>query len=168
MRNSSQIQKLYTPLKIVMLKKQLLPLKLEHYFWISTIAIRADRRLMTYPQNGMFRKLHFQIQVKGEIFIFFKNLFLVVGYLLHNTVLVSAIHQHESAIGIHVSPPSWTSLPPATQSHSSRLWEPWLSALNYSTHSHWLSVLHSSAHVSTLLSPLVPHCPSSLHPPPGP
>ena len=54
-----------------------------------------------------------------------------MGYLLHNTVLVSAIHQHESAIGTHVSPPSWTSLPPATQSHSSRLWEspggvPWI------------------------------------------
>ena len=28
-------------------------------------------------------------------------LFLIEGYLLYNTVLVSAIHQHESAIGIH-------------------------------------------------------------------
>ena len=32
-------------------------------------------------------------------------------YLLYNIVLVSAIHQHESATGIHVSPPSWSSLP---------------------------------------------------------
>ena len=36
-------------------------------------------------------------------------------------MLVSAIHQHESAIGTHLSPPSWTSLPPPTPSHPSRL-----------------------------------------------
>ena len=36
-------------------------------------------------------------------------------------MLVSAIHQHESAIGIHISPPSWTSLPPPTTSHPSIL-----------------------------------------------
>ena len=39
---------------------------------------------------------------------------LIEGKLLHNIVLASAIHQHESAIGIHVSPPSFTSLPPST------------------------------------------------------
>ena len=43
------------------------------------------------------------------------------GYLLYNIVLVSAIHQHESAIGIHMSPPSWTSLLPPTPAHPSRL-----------------------------------------------
>ena len=36
-------------------------------------------------------------------------------------MVVSAIHQHESAIGICMSPSSWTSLPPPTSSHSSRL-----------------------------------------------
>ena len=36
-------------------------------------------------------------------------------------MLVSAIHQHESATGIHMSPPSWTSLSPLTLSYSSRL-----------------------------------------------
>ena len=36
-------------------------------------------------------------------------------------MLVSAIHQHESAIGIHTSPPSWTSLPPPTTFHPSIL-----------------------------------------------
>ena len=36
-------------------------------------------------------------------------LFLIVDN--YNIVLVSAIHQHESAIGVYMSPPSWTSLP---------------------------------------------------------
>ena len=43
--------------------------------------------------------------------IFFKILFSVGGQLLYNIVLVPAIHQHESVIGIHTSPPSTTSLP---------------------------------------------------------
>ena len=46
-------------------------------------------------------------------------------------MLVSATHQNESATGIHVSPPSWTSLPAPTPSHPSRLsqtldWAPWV------------------------------------------
>ena len=46
------------------------------------------------------------------IFIFKMYLFLIEGYLLYNIVLVSATHQHDSAIGVHTSPPSWPSLPP--------------------------------------------------------
>ena len=41
--------------------------------------------------------------------------------MLYNIVLVSGIHQHESAIGIHMSPPSWSFLSPPTLSHPSRL-----------------------------------------------
>ena len=37
--------------------------------------------------------------------------------------LESVIHQHESAIGIRMSPPSRTSLTPSTPSHPSRLSE---------------------------------------------
>ena len=33
------------------------------------------------------------------------------------------MHRHKSAIGIHMSPPSWTSLPPLTPSHPSGLWQ---------------------------------------------
>ena len=39
------------------------------------------------------------------------NLFLIGRWLLYNIVFVSVIHQHESAIGILLSPPSTTSLP---------------------------------------------------------
>ena len=44
-----------------------------------------------------------------QIFIY---LFLIERQFLYNIVLVSAIHQYESAIGVHMSPPSWTSFPP--------------------------------------------------------
>ena len=46
-------------------------------------------------------------------------------------VLVSAIHQHESATGIHMSLLSWTSLPPTSHlSYPSRL-SSWLSVLPF-------------------------------------
>ena len=38
--------------------------------------------------------------------------------LLYRTVVVFAIHAHESATGVHVSP-SWTPLPPPSPSHPS-------------------------------------------------
>ena len=41
------------------------------------------------------------------LFIFFQTyLFLIERKLPQNIVLASAIHQRESAVGIHVSPPS--------------------------------------------------------------
>ena len=48
-----------------------------------------------------------------------------------------------SAMGIHMSPLSWTSLPPPTPSHPSRLSQSSrLSSLHHISKSHWLSVLH--------------------------
>ena len=47
-------------------------------------------------------------------------LFLIGGWLLYNIVLVTAIRQHESAIGIHMFPPSWISCPPPIPPHISR------------------------------------------------
>ena len=61
--------------------------------------------------------------------------------MLYNVVLVSALQQHESAISIHMSLPSWTSLP--LPSHLSRLSQSTgLSSLCYTTTSHKLSILH--------------------------
>ena len=63
--------------------------------------------------------------------------------LLHNTALASAVHQHEPAICIHVSPSSLTSLSPPTPSHPSRLLQsPSLSSLSHMANSHWLFILH--------------------------
>ena len=70
-------------------------------------------------------------------------LFLIGGKLLYNVVLVSSIHQHETAIGIYVSLPSWTPLPSPTLSHPSRLSQSTrLSFLNHTANSHWLHILH--------------------------
>ena len=66
-------------------------------------------------------------------------LFFIRGWSLYNFVLVSAIHQHQSAIGIHRSPPSRSSLPPPTPSHPSRSSQSTsLSYLPHSANSHWL------------------------------
>ena len=42
-------------------------------------------------------------------------------HIIYNIVMTSAIYQQESAIGIHVSPPSWTPFPPPSPPHLSRL-----------------------------------------------
>ena len=70
--------------------------------------------------------------------------FLIEGQLLCNSVLFSAKHQHESAIGKPMSPPSWTTLQPPSPSHPFRsLQSPGLSSLSHTANSHWLSVLYS-------------------------
>ena len=65
------------------------------------------------------------------------------------------VHQHESAIGIHVSPPSWTHLPPhpiPPGLHRAVA----LGALCHSSNSHWLSMLHRVIYVSMLFLPIIP------------
>ena len=44
------------------------------------------------------------------LFFLFENVFLIFSWrmMTYNIVMVSAIHQHESAMGTHMSPPSWT------------------------------------------------------------
>ena len=79
----------------------------------------------------------------GPSFLFsLTYLFLIEGKLLHNVVLASTIHQHESAIGISPLRP-WTSIPSPSPSHPSRLLQsPDLSSLSHTANSHWLSILH--------------------------
>ena len=51
--------------------------------------------------------------------------------------------QHESAIGIHISPPFGNSLPSTFPFHPSRLIQsPCLSFLKHTANSRWLSILH--------------------------
>ena len=78
-------------------------------------------------------------------------------------LLVSTIYQHESAIGIHVSPPSWNSshlLPLPTPLGCRRA--PDLSSLCHTWNVRWLSNFpYDNMYVSMLLSQFVPPCPSS-------
>ena len=95
------------------------------------------------------------------------NLFLIGGWLRYNIVSVSAILQRELAIGIHMSPPSWTSLPPPTPSHPSRLLQsPGFSSPSHTANPCWLSTLymecicfHDAVSVSHPLLPLSAPCP---------
>ena len=54
-------------------------------------------------------------------YIYIYILFLIGGWLLYNIALFSAMYQHESAIGLCMSPSSWASLPSPTPSHPSGL-----------------------------------------------
>ena len=75
-----------------------------------------------------YRKItkHFKLSAmspaKNKVLTYFFNLFIFNWRIIAlQCCLVSAIHHHESAIGIHMSPSSRTSLPPPTPSHPSRL-----------------------------------------------
>ena len=73
-------------------------------------------------------------------------------------MLAFAIYQHDSVIGVHVSPPSWTLLPPPTPtaSYPSRLSQSTdLSSLSH-TANPWLSVLHIAVCMFPCYSPFVP------------
>ena len=68
-------------------------------------------------------------------------------------MLVSAIHQHESPIGIHMSLSSSTSLPPPTLFHPSRLLQsPGLCSLSHTENSHWPSILYMKVKVLVIQS----------------
>ena len=86
-------------------------------------------------------------------------------FILYNIVLVNAIHQHESATGMYVSPPSWNSLPTPTPSHSSRLSQSPGLSLSDTANPHWHSVLHVVMYTFPFYSLNSSHrLLSSLHP----
>ena len=66
----------------------------------------SDHNGMKLETNtrGETWKIHKYVVIKQHTL--FENLFLIEGQLLYNVVLISAIQQHESAINIHISPPS--------------------------------------------------------------
>ena len=83
-----------------------------------------------------------------KLYIFFsfflkKIIHFIEGWLLYRILLFSVKPQQESAIGIHISPPVWTSLPSPAPSHPSRLIQsPCLSFLSQTANSRWLSISH--------------------------
>ena len=95
-------------------------------------------------------------------FFYLIYLILIGGSLLYNIVLVSAIHQRESATGVHISPPSWTSLPPpspfccSSLSQSTRFELP----VSYSKFPSAMCFIHGHVYVSMLLAQFAPPSPS--------
>ena len=78
--------------------------------------------------------------------------------MLYNIILVSAIHQHESVIGIHIYPPSWLSLLHPTLLDCHRAAD--LGSLPHTASFHWLSnFTYGNVYVSVLLSQFVPSSP---------
>ena len=74
--------------------------------------------------------------------------------MLYNYVFISAICQHESTIGIYMSPLSLTSLPSPTPPHPSRLSQaPDLSSLCHTVNSIWLSNWHMAMYMIQCYSP---------------
>ena len=97
------------------------------------------------------------------IFFDLKNyLFLIDWWLVYNIGLMSVIHQHELTIGVHLSPPSWISLPPPAHSHLPRLLQsPRPSSLSHTANSHWYQLTCVSVYAFMLFSPFISPCPSS-------
>ena len=94
---------------------------------------------------GMVDWLIYQVVQGGLSWVTFVMFKLDDNY---NILMVFTIHQYESAIGIHVSPPSWTpsNLPP----HTIPLGCPRalaLGALLHAPNLHWPSVLHAVIHM---------------------
>ena len=114
-----------------------IPLLLSHF---SHVWLLCDPRHCSPPGSSVHRILQARIlewvaiSFSPQHIILLKNyLFSIGGSSLYNIALVSDIHQHESDTGIHMSPPSWISLPPPT-SHpiptlfvvtERQVWAPW-------------------------------------------
>ena len=96
--------------------------------------------------------------------VFKKYLFLIDWQLVYHIGLISVIHQHELTIGVHMSLPSWISLPPPAHSPSCQgyyiipVWVPWVIQeipIDY-------LLTYVSVYASMLLSPFI--SPSSSSP----
>ena len=90
--------------------------------------------------------------------------FLIDWWWVYNISLISVMHQHELTIGVHMSSPSWVSLPPPIHSHPSRLLQSSsVCSLSHTANSHWLSVyiwrcrcIHAALSIYLTLSLLSP------------
>ena len=91
----------------------------------------------------------------------FKNLFLICLFLTGGKLQYGigfCIHQHESAIGIHMSSPSWTFLPPPTTLCCHRALS--LSSLSYSKFPLAVYFIYGNVCVSMLLFQFITPSPS--------
>ena len=118
-----------------------------------------------FPHHQVFNSLLASPKLSFKIISNCIYLFLLDLWLIYSTGLISVIHQHEWTIGVHMSPPSWSSLPPPTLPNSSRLLQSpsWSSLVTQQIPLGCLFT-HVSVYVSMLLSPFIAPSPSYLLP----
>ena len=94
------------------------------YIHILLSLNRASLEAML-PHSNKHSQILLSFFYSPVVFIFFIKFiyFFIEWQLLYRTLLFSFKPQHESAIGVHISPPFWTSLPSLSPFHPSRLFE---------------------------------------------
>ena len=104
------------------------------------------RSMASWIQFGPMRFSSYFFFISSIRISFLKFYFLIGRKLLYHVALVPAVQQCKSAIIIHISLPSWTSLPltipPSRSSHCARL-----DFLCYVATSHQLSVSHMVVYI---------------------
>ena len=109
---------------------------LNPYFYIGKLALKMSAFIIT-----KFITLKFWCSHINIIILWFQLFFCL--FFMDNCfgiLLFSDKYQHESALGIHMSLPSWTSLPSLIPSHPSRLLQSTcLSSLSQPANSPWVS-----------------------------
>ena len=98
--------------------------------WVKWLPEYTSVSVPQSKSHSLFRKL---LQTLWHVFVclFFKYLFFIDWWLIYSIGLISIIQHYELTIGVHMSPPSWISLPLPTHSQPSRLfqspvWVPWV------------------------------------------
>ena len=91
-------------------------------------------------------------------FMFFLNFYFIFEDNIYNIVLASAVHQHESVIGTHMPPPSWTFLLPPSPSHPSRFSQSTRFGFpaSYSKFPLVIYFAYGNVYISMLLSHVIP------------
>ena len=124
--------------------------------FMIAISISSYIELHPYWVNIHLQFLYLLHGLIPLFLLFLINLFFTEGSLLYKILLLSLNPQHESAIGIHISPPFWTSLPFPSASHLSKLIQSsCLSFLSHTENSHWLSILAMVMQASMILFPYI-------------
>ena len=117
---------------------------LPHYCEAFDISLSLLSSFLSFTQVSPF-SFFFISQVFPDThnyyFQILKTLFLIGESLLYNIVLVSAMHQHELAIGILVSHRYISFHLPAHPTPLGCHWAPGLSSLCHTANSHCLSIL---------------------------
>ena len=128
---------------------------LNPYFYIGKLALKMSAFIIT-----KFITLKFWCSHINIIILWFQLFFCL--FFMDNCfgiLLFSDKYQHESALGIHMSLPSWTSLPSLIPSHPSRLLQSTRSSLHHTAKfSLGIYFTYYNVYVSIHPSLSFPHC----------